>query len=135
MTNRQYEYSLLVLRVTLGVIFLAHGLQKISQLDGVIQFFVSLGMPPFAAYAVAATETIGGAMLLTSFFPRIAAIAISLVMLGAIFTTKLDKGLLNGYEYELMLLSAAVAVGLSGSRIFSLGAALQTKKQPEQKQF
>lgn len=135
MTNRQYEYSLLVLRVTLGVIFLAHGLQKISQLDGVIQFFGSLGMPPFAAYAVAATETIGGAMLLTGFFPRIAAIGISLVMLGAIFTTKLDKGLLNGYEYELMLLSAAVAVGLSGSRILSLGEALKAKKQPEQKQF
>lgn len=128
MQRRYYEWSMLVLRISLGVIFLAHGLQKISGFEGIIKFFGSIGLPAVVAYAVTAIETLGGAFLIIGLFTRIAAAGISFVLLGAIFTVKLSKGLLGGYEIDLALLSAAVALVLSGSSTLSLGNLLCSLK-------
>lgn len=122
MSKPYYEWSMIVLRLVLGVIFLAHGLQKISNIEGVIKFFASIGLPAAMAYVIATIETVGGTFLILGFFTRIAAVAISFVMLGAIFTVKMSKGFINGYEFELMLLAAAVALILSGSHTFALGS-------------
>lgn len=129
MQRRYYEWSMLVLRVSLGVIFLAHGLQKMSGIAGIIKFFGSLGLPAIVAYIVTGIETIGGALLIFGIFTRIAAAAISFVLVGAIATVKLSKGLLGGYEFELSLLAAAVALALSGSSTLSLGKYICSMKQ------
>lgn len=121
MFQRQFEWSMLVLRVVLGIIFLAHGTQKFSGIEGVIKFFASVGLPAAMAYVTATIETVGGAFLLLGFFTRIAALGICGVMLGAIFTVKIGSGLIGGYEFELSLLVMAVALVLSGSRLFALG--------------
>ena len=129
MQRRYYEWSMLLLRLCLGITFLAHGLQKISGFAGIVKFFASLGLPTVAVYLVTGIETIGGIALILGLFTRIAAAAISFVMLGAIFTVKLSMGFVGGYEFELSLLISAIALALSGSNILSLGALLGSTKQ------
>lgn len=121
MSRRYYEWSMLVLRISLGVIFLAHGLQKISGFEGTVKFFASIGLPAALVYVVTTIETVGGACLILGLFTRAAATGIIMIMLGAIFTLKFGKGFLNGYEFDVSLLAMAVALVLSGSNTLSLG--------------
>jgi len=121
MSRRYYEWSMLLLRVSLGAIFLAHGLQKISGFEGIVKFFASLGLPLALVYVVTAIETVGGAFLIMGLFTRTAAVGIIMVMLGAIFSVKLSKGFIGGYEFDISLLAMAVALVLSGSNTLSLG--------------
>jgi uncharacterized membrane protein YphA (DoxX/SURF4 family) len=76
---------MLALRVALGASFLAHGLQKISGFDGIVKWFVSIGLPAILAYVVTTIETVGGALLIVGLFTSVAAAGIMFVMLGAIF--------------------------------------------------
>jgi putative oxidoreductase len=128
MSNRYYEWSMLVLRVALGVIFLAHGLQKIAGFAGIVKFFSMIGLPAILAYVVTAIETVGGACLILGLFTRTAAAGISFVMLGAIFSVKMSKGFIGGYEFDVSLLAAAVALILSGSHTFALGNVFSSSK-------
>jgi len=121
MTRRYYEWSMFVLRVSLGAIFLAHGLQKIAGFEDIVKFFAAIGLPAILAYVVTAIETIGGAFLILGLFTRTAAVGIIMVMLGAIFSVKMSKGFINGYEFEVSLLAMAAALVLSGSNTLSLG--------------
>ena len=121
MSKRYYEWSMLVLRVALGVIFLAHGLQKISGFEGTVKFFSSVGMPVMFAYVVTFIEVMGGVCLILGLFTRVAAAAISLVMLGSIPTLlQMGKGFIGGYEFNVSLLAMAVALIFSGSNTLSL---------------
>lgn len=129
MTNRYYDWSMLILRIMLGIIFLAHGLQKISGFEGIVKFFSSLGLPAVMAYIITTIETVGGTFLIVGLFTRLAAAGISAVLLGAIMTVKLNAGLVGGYEFELSLLSAAVALVCSGSNIFALDNYIGSLKQ------
>lgn len=129
MQKRYYEWSMFLLRVSLGVIFLAHGVQKNSGFEGVVKFFGSIGLPVIVAYMVTAIETAGGALLILGLFTRISAAGISAVLMGAIFTVKLSKGLVGGYEFDLALLAASVALILSGSNMLSLDSLLRSVKQ------
>jgi len=121
MSRRYYEWSMLVLRISLGVIFLAHGLQKISGFEGILKFFASIGLPATLAYVVATIETVGGACLILGLFTRSAAVGIIMIMVGAIFSVKLSKGFIGGYELDVSLLAIAVSLVLSGSNTLSLG--------------
>jgi putative oxidoreductase len=121
MSKRYYEWSMLVLRVALGIIFLAHGLQKISGFEGIVKWFGSIGLPAVLAYVVTTIETVGGAFLILGLFTRTAAAGIMFVMLGAIFSVKISKGFIGGYEFDVSLLAAAVALILSGSNTLALG--------------
>lgn len=121
MSRRYYEWSMLVLRVSLGTIFLAHGLQKISGFGEIVKFFAAIGLPTILPYVVTGIETVGGAFLILGLFTRSAAVGIIMIMVGAIITVKFDKGFLNGYEFDVSLLAMAVALVLSGSNTLSLG--------------
>lgn len=97
------------------------GLQKISGFDGIVKWFGSIGLPVVLAYMVNTIETVGVAFLILGLFTRTAAAGIMLVMLGAIFSVKIGKGFIGGYEFDVSLLAAAVALILSGSNTFALG--------------
>lgn len=75
----------LLLRLTLGVAFLAHGLLKVFvfTLPGTVQFFESLGLPGFVAYATVAAEVGGGALLILGVQTRWVSLALVPVLLGA----------------------------------------------------
>ncbi len=119
--------GLLILRVTLGAIFIGHGWAKVNGIDGTIGFFSSLGLPSVVAYAVAYIEFLGGIALVLGLFTRIAAYLIAAVMVGAIVMVKFDKGFIGGYAYDLILLAAALAVAWVNSGAYSVSSLLPKK--------
>jgi putative oxidoreductase len=83
--NRTAPWAALVLRVSLGVMFIAHALLKVFvfTLPGTAQFFQSLGLPGALAYVVFWAELIGGALILAGVYSRWVSIALIPILLGA----------------------------------------------------
>jgi putative oxidoreductase len=86
--TRNAAYAALLLRVALGILFLAHAGLKIFVFTpaGTAQFFGSLGLPPALAYVTIIWEVAGAAALMLGLWPRIAALALVPILLGAIVT-------------------------------------------------
>ncbi|HSQ03121.1 MAG TPA: DoxX family protein, partial [Burkholderiales bacterium] len=95
-TPKQINAGLTVLRMIVGLIFIAHGAQKffVYGLEGTTDAFTHMGIPAAALSAalVATIELIGGAALVMGFFTRIAAVLVALDMLGAIVLVHLKGG-------------------------------------------
>ena len=120
--------GLTVLRIAVGVIFLAHGYLKFHKMGmgGTIGFFTHIGvpLPTLAAWFSVLAETLGALALILGVFTPIAGAALAIDMAGAIIFAKgLHSGLLapKGYELELALLAASVALALSGPGALALG--------------
>lgn len=125
----------LALRVPVGIIFIAHGAQKLFGwfggygLEGTGQWMASIGLSPGLVMALLAggTEFFGGLALLLGLLVRPAAIALAFAMAVAIFAVHIGNGLFmsnNGYEFALALLAAAVSLAITGSGRASVDAAL-----------
>ena len=125
----------LALRVPVGIIFIAHGSQKLfgwfggHGLEGTAQFFGSMGLNPGYLMALLAggAEFFGGLALVFGLLVRPAAAALAFAMLVAIFTVHISKGFFldkGGYEYALALLAAAVSLLFTGGGRLSADAAL-----------
>ena len=128
----------LALRLPIGIIFVAHGAQKLFGafggygLEGTGQFMASLGLTPgyLMALLAGSAEFFGGLALLFGLLVRPAAAALALAMLVAIFSVHIDKGLFvanNGYEFGLALLAASVALLISGAGRLSVDASLAAR--------
>lgn len=78
-------YAALILRVALGVLFIAHGLLKVLvfTVPGTVKFFESMGLPGFVAYLVIAAELGGGALLVAGVYVRQVALLLVPLMIGA----------------------------------------------------
>ncbi|WP_333673216.1 DoxX family protein [Elioraea tepidiphila] len=86
MTRSSADYAALLLRVSMGVMFLAHGLLlKVFTFGpaGTAAYFESIGYPAALAYAVILAEIVGGAMLIAGVHVRIVALALVPVLIGA----------------------------------------------------
>lgn len=132
------QWSSLVLRVPLGIIFIAHGAQKLfgwfggHGLEGTGQWMASIGLQPgyLMALGAGSAEFFGGLFLLLGLLTRPAAMALAFTMVVAIFAVHIGNGLFmsnNGYEFGLALLAGSVALAMSGGGRFSLDAALAKK--------
>src|SRR5215813_9244137 len=94
----QNEYSLALARIALGIVFLAHGSQKMfgwfggPGFSGTISVFAKLGMPLVVALFAIFVEFLGGLSLLFGLFSRVAAMAIIVEMIGAILTIHIHFG-------------------------------------------
>jgi putative oxidoreductase len=133
-------FSLLILRVVLGVIFFAHGAQKVlgwyggHGLKGTVGFMASMGLPVPIAYLVCFFEFLGGIGLIVGLLTRLAALAVAIVMVGAIATVhwkngffinwELSPGKGHGFEANLAYLAMTVAILLDGAGLFSIDALL-----------
>jgi len=124
--------AILFLRLVLGVIFFAHGSQKLLGwfggygVTGTLGFFAKMGIPTVLGYAAIFAEFFGGLMLIFGLFSRLGAIAISVNMTVAILKVHLAKGFFNptGIEFPLMLLISALTVFFYGPGLYSADAAL-----------
>ena len=120
MTNKTFDYAALLLRLSLGGMFLAHGLLKILvfTLPGTAGFFESVGFPGWAAYIVAPAELLAGLALIAGFQTRWVALAGIPVLLGALAVHAGNGWLFSnakgGWEFPLYLVLTAVVVALLG---------------------
>ncbi|MFY9676078.1 MAG: DoxX family protein [Terriglobales bacterium] len=133
------DVSLTVLRLVLGVVFFAHGAQKLLGwfggygFHGTMGFFEHLGMPAPVAFLIICTEFFGGLGLIVGLLTRIAALGIGVEMIGAIFMVHLPNGFFmnwygtqkgEGFEYHLLAIAIAAALLLRGAGKFSVDHAL-----------
>lgn len=125
----------LALRIPVGIIFVAHGAQKLFGwfggygLEGTGQFFGSVGLNPgvLMALLAGAAEFFGGLALIFGVLVRPAAAALSVAMLIAVFAVHFGKGFFldkGGYEYALALFAASLSLLFSGAGRFSVDRAL-----------
>lgn len=118
--SRTAPYAALVLRLALGVMFIAHGLTKVLVFTpaGTAGFFESIGFPGFLAYPVMAFEVIGGLMLVLGVYARwVAALAVIQLFMAA--TVHFGNGWSfsntnGGWEYPIFLSAAALVLALLG---------------------
>jgi putative oxidoreductase len=119
------EIGAFILRLTLGALFLIHGIVKFQGgIENIVGWFSSIGLPGFMAYAVALLEIIGGVALIIGFGTRIVSALFALLMIGAILKVKISVGLMGngqmaGYELDLGFLAMAVYLGINGSNLLS----------------
>ena len=124
--NDRTEYAALILRIGLGVMFIAHGLLKVMvfTLPGTAGFFESVGFPGWLAYIVAVAEIGGGALLIAGVAVRAVTLALIPVLLGAVFV-HFGSGWVfsnanGGWEYPAFLVLASVVQVLLGPGKFAL---------------
>ena len=140
--TRTAPYAALVLRASLGILFLAHAALKLFVFTpaGTAQFFGSLGLPPALAYLTIAAELAGGAALVVGFFSRVVAPALIPILLGAIFTVHGSAGFFftnpnGGWEFLALWIAGLVAVALLGDGAYALRpASLRTTRAPPERQ-
>ena len=121
--DRLQPLGFLALRVVLGVIMIAHGYGKFfGGLHKHAEFVASLGIPGWMAYLSAGAEFLGGILLVIGLITRIAAVAVCINMLVAIFKVHLHNGLLGqaGYQFPLALAAMAFAIIFTGAGPISL---------------
>ncbi|MEN8145766.1 MAG: DoxX family protein [Gemmatimonadota bacterium] len=134
-TSSARDWAPTVLRVTLGIVFIAHAWQKITVfgLDGLGGFLASVGIPLSSAAAILliTTEMLGGIALILGVFTRLVSGILGFVMLVALVTEHLPSGFFlsvplgsNGFEYVLTLMAASTALVLSGPGAASLQTAI-----------
>ncbi len=134
--SRQAEWGLTVLRIMVGIVFAAHGAQKlfIMGLPNVAGFFGRLGLPAPMATAVfiSAIELCGGVALILGWPARIAAALLAVDMLGAIATVHLPNGffLPNGMEFALTLLGANAALTIGGPGMATIADVWSRRADP-----
>ena len=119
--HRTAPHAALLLRLSLGGLFLAHAGLKIFVFTpaGAADFFGSLGLPPALAYVTMGWEIIGGLALILGVWPRIAAIATIPILLGSIATVHGPAGFWfnnanGGWEYPALWIVGLIALALLG---------------------
>lgn len=123
-------YGALLLRVALGAMFIAHALLKIFvfTIPGTVGFFQSLGYPAAFAYLTIFAELAGGAALIIGIAPRLVALALVPVLVGAMLVHVPNGWLFTaengGWEYPAFLVVAALTQFLIGD-----GAAVLLRSQ------
>ncbi len=133
------QFTLLTLaRVILGVVFFAHGWQKVvtNGLSGTAGAFEKMGVPAptLSAWFAGLAELLGGALLIVGFAVPIVAIVLIIDMLGAIFTVHIDNGFFasnpggGGFELPLVLIAGLLAVAAVPQTSLGIDALLLKKK-------
>ena len=124
--TRTAPYSALVLRVALGIMFVAHGLTKLILFTpaGTAKFFESVGFAGWLAWPIIAFEVVAGVLLVAGVYARLIA-AVAAIELFAASTVHFGNGWMftnanGGWEYPVFLAIAAAALALLGDGAFAL---------------
>lgn len=125
--QRTAPYAILMLRVALGILFLAHASLKIFVFTpaGTADFFTSLGLLSWLAYVTILVEVVGGIALILGIWPRLAALALVPILIGSIVTVHGPAGFFfsnagGGWEFPALWIIGLVTVALAGDGSFAL---------------
>lgn len=129
------DLGLLIIRLVIGLLFAAHGAQKLFGwfggygLAGTGGWMDSLGLKPGKTMALMAglSELIGGLLLVAGFLTPLAALLIAGTMIMAIVKVHLPNGLwstANGYEYNLVILAVVIGLALTGPGQYAIDTLL-----------
>lgn len=128
-------YGALLLRLALGVMYIAHGLLKIFvfTLPGTVSFFENFGYPGWTAYVVVVAEIGGGVLLIAGLYVRPVALALVPVLMGALISVHWANGWLfshkgGGWEYPAFLVVASLALALTGGGALALSLPFSGKR-------
>ena len=126
--NRAAPYAALVLRVSLGVMYIAHSLvlkHFMYTLPGTAQFFASIGLPAALAYLTFWGELVGGVALLAGIGTRIVALGLIPILLGATWVHAGNGWVFSaangGWEYPVFLIAASLVAALLGDGKYAVG--------------
>jgi putative oxidoreductase len=136
--------SALALRIPIGIIFMAHGAQKLfgwfggRGFEGTAQWMASVGLEPgfLMALMAGSAEFFGGLALFIGLLVRPAGIVLAFAMLVAIFSVHFANGLFmskNGYEFGLALLATSVSLAISGAGSVSVDRLLGCSPQADRR--
>ncbi|MGY3715870.1 DoxX family protein [Sutcliffiella cohnii] len=131
----KHEVGAFILRITLGVLFFLHGLDKFQGgIENTVGWFDSIGIPGFMAYVVAIIELVGGLALIIGFGTKIISALFALVMIGAMIKVKFAVGIFGngqmaGYELDIAFLAMAVYLLINGSKLFSVHHFIFSKEE------
>jgi putative oxidoreductase len=126
------EWGALLLRLSLGIMFLAHSVVlKLMTYGptGTAQFFVSVGLPAWLAYVTVGWEIVGGVLLLLGLWTRVVALAMAPILLGALLVVHGGNGWVftspnGGWEYPVYLFVLCLAQALLGAGPYALKLAV-----------
>jgi len=126
--TQQTSFAAFLLRVTLGIMYLAHSLVlKLGTfgLAGTAGFFVSVGLPGWLAYVTFAAEAVGGILLVLGVQTRWVVLALSPALFGAIIWVHAGNGWVftatnGGWEYPAFLIVVSVVQFLLGDGAYAL---------------
>jgi putative oxidoreductase len=142
-TEKKLNVTLLVVRITVGFIVLAHGVQKLFGwfggygFTGTMEFFTEfIGLPYLLGLAIILAETAGMVSLISGLFTRFMAASVIVIMIGAIVTMHFDNGFYmnwegtskgEGFEFHLLIIVLAAVSLLFGPGNYSLDQLLTRK--------
>lgn len=129
--QRMMDVSLLIIRLAIGIVFVAHGLQKVfgmfggAGIEGFAGTMEALGFsqPLVWAWLIGLGELVGGIFLILGILPRLSSAVIAAIMVGAIVTIHGQNGYFakgGGIEYQLFIIMVCLPVMLSGGGKFSV---------------
>ena len=141
----QNDWIGFIVRLTVGLVLLPHGAQKILGLfggygfNGTLDFFTTqMELPWIVAFSVIIIEFIGAISLIIGFASRLWSIAIIFLFIGIIFTEQLQNGFFmnwfgnqegEGFEYSLLVIGTSIAVLINGSGKYSIDNLLNKKSK------
>lgn len=131
--DRLQPLALLVMRLALGAIMVAHGWQKIMNVDMARHVAIAVGAPTWMAFPLIAAEFGGGLLVLVGLLTRPAAAAIVIDMTVAILKVHLKNGFTgqNNYQFPLACFALAFALILFGAGPISLDWAIAGRRKPK----
>ena len=130
MNESRTNAAALLLRLSLGTMFIAHALLKyfVFTLPGTAQFFQSLGLPGILGYATFAAELVGGVLLVLGVQSRVVALALVPVLLGATWAHAGNGWVFSapngGWEYPAFWTVALLVQALLGDGAYALRSSL-----------
>jgi putative oxidoreductase len=127
---KYHDLAILLLRIGVGIVFIHAGWGKLNGIEGTAGFFGNIGipLPGIMAWVVAIVEFVGGLMVLTGTYIRIPALFLAIIMVVAIFTTKIGESFGAPFRLDVMLLLTSLALFMLDSGKFSVDSKLIKKE-------